>query len=54
MIEEKEYASGRRYAEFWIETGGSLTNVESPDSWSDAKCNGFHDRIVAERKATGG
>lgn len=54
MFEEKEYASGRRYAEFWISTGGSLVNVDSPDGWSDAKCNGFHDRLVEERTATGG
>jgi hypothetical protein len=53
MNDEKQYVAGRQYAEFWIKHGGSLNNVESPDGWSDAKCNGFHDRIVEERRAIG-
>lgn len=50
MSDEAQYASGREYAEFWIRTGGQLTNVDSPDSWSDAKCNGFHDRLHEEQQ----
>lgn len=50
MSAEAQYAAGRDYAEFWIRTGGQLANVDSPDDWSDAKCNGFHDRLTEERK----
>jgi hypothetical protein len=49
MSNEAQYQAGREYAEFWIRTGGDLVVQDSPDSWSDAKCNGFHDRLTEER-----
>jgi hypothetical protein len=52
--DEQEYAKGRAYGDWWIKHNGNLKVDEFPENWSDAKCNGFSDRLVEERdKPTG-
>jgi hypothetical protein len=50
MSEEQQYA-GWKYAGWWLSTGGKLIVDELPANWSDAKCNGFSDRLVEARKS---
>jgi hypothetical protein len=50
MTEEQQYQSGWEYAGLWISHGGKLIVDELPDTWSDAKCNGFSDRLYEARK----
>lgn len=52
--DEQEYAKGRAYGDWWIKQGAPLRVDELPENWSEAKCNGFSDRLVEERtKPTG-
>jgi hypothetical protein len=50
MTEEQQYEAGWQYGSWWISRGGTLIVDELPSNWSDAKCNGFSDRLVQERK----
>jgi hypothetical protein len=49
MTDEQQYQRGVEYAEWWIENGGRLLVEDLPSSWSEARCNGFSDRLKQER-----
>lgn len=43
------YAAGWRYAEWWMSKGGGLS-ADPCDNWTDARANGFYDRLQQERE----
>lgn len=47
--DEQQYQRGAEYAEWWIGAGGKLLVEDLPPGWSEARCNGFSDRLKEER-----
>lgn len=52
--DEQQYQQGHAYGDWWIKSGGPLMVDEFPHNWSEAKCNGFSDRLVGERVKSSG
>ena len=51
MDSSQEYAEGWQYGDWWISQGRSSTDTsETPDSWGEARANGFWDRLAHSRR----